>query len=111
VKYEIIISPQAAVQIEKIKDARVRRALYERIEKLAIDPLLQGDPLGDELKGYRNVRAVGQRYRVIYRVDDFRIVVFVFGVGLRREGSPDDVYAEATRAIRRQTRQDKKPKK
>ena len=32
----------------------------------------QGKPLGRNLAGYRSVRAVGQRYRIIYELDHSR---------------------------------------
>ena len=102
--YGIEFSPEASEQFDAIRDNRVKRKLRERITKLADDPLLQGEPLEDELKGYLSIRAVGQRYRVIYRVEEDRVIVLIFWLGMRREGSPDDVYVEATKAVRRKKR-------
>ncbi|MEH2401584.1 hypothetical protein [Nostoc sp.] len=54
--------------------------------------MFEGKPLVDKLKGYRSVRAVGQRYRIIYKVKLEKVVVLVVGVGLRKEGDKGDIY-------------------
>lgn len=83
-----------------ITDRRVQEKIRERIDKLAMEPEKQGKPLSGELEGYRSVRAVGQRCRVIYQVCEHQVVVVVAAVGLRREGSTKDVYALAKKLIR-----------
>ncbi len=52
--------------LEAIQDRRVRDKIRDRIDGLAQEPEKQGKPLTGELTGYRSLRAVGQRYRVIY---------------------------------------------
>ncbi len=37
-----------------------------------------------ELKGYRSVRAAGQRYRVIFKVRDKTVIVIIVAVGMRK---------------------------
>ena len=66
--------------------------ILTRIEKLKDEPEKQGKALSEELSGYRSIRAVGQRYRIIYRVDQDRVVVVI--VGRRNEGDKRDVYFE-----------------
>lgn len=80
-------------------DRRVRRLLLDRAEALAHDPVRQGKPLRDALRGYHSVRGAGQRYRVVYRVDEARRLVTVVGIGLRREGDRRDVYAQLLRRL------------
>ncbi|KOP25448.1 plasmid stabilization protein [Hapalosiphon sp. MRB220] len=75
-----------------VKDKRQQQALSDRIDKLKTDPEKQGKPLVDNLKGYRSVRGVGQRYRIIYKVEFEKVVVLVVGVGLRKEGDKGDIY-------------------
>lgn len=99
--FQIEISPLAREQLAKIRDRRVLGKIRDRIDELKVDPEKQGDPLRDELSGYRSVRAVGQRYRIIYKVMHDRVVVAVFAVGLRREDSPEDIYKQATKQIRK----------
>lgn len=86
--------------IREIGDRRIRDQLVDRAARLCEDPEKQGKPLGDELAGFRSVRAVGQRYRIVYRVEQKRVVVVVVAAGIRKQGSRDDVYAVAKKLIR-----------
>ncbi|GAX39310.1 hypothetical protein NIES4075_02620 [Tolypothrix sp. NIES-4075] len=70
-----------------------------RIDKLKTDPEKQGKPLVDKLKGYRSLRAVGQRYRIIYKVELDKVVVLVVGVGLRKQGDKEDIYAQIEKLL------------
>jgi mRNA interferase RelE/StbE len=84
VSYQVVLRPLAIQQLTAIKDRRERDLIAKRIGL--------GKPLTKKLPGYRSVRAVGQRYRIIYRVDNMRVLVIVVALGLRREGSSDDIY-------------------
>jgi len=86
--------------IQKAQDRRIRAKIIETIDGLAEDPQKKGKPLTAELDGYYTVRAVGQRYRIIYRIDDDRVVVLVVAAGIRREGDKMDIYALAKKLIR-----------
>ena len=86
--------------VPEISDRRIREKLLERMTALAADPELQGKPLGDDLAGYRSIRAVGQRYRIIYRVERSTVVVMVVAAGIRKEGSREDIYRVAAKLIR-----------
>ncbi len=99
-KYGIVIAPTASKMLERISDRRVREKISSRIDGLAESPEIQGKPLMGELAGYRSLRAVGQRYRIIYRVDRDRVLVLVAAVGIRKEGSPNDIYALARKLLR-----------
>ncbi len=66
--------------------------MSDRIDKLKLEPEKQGKPLVDKLQGYFSVRAVGQRYRIVYQVVQEQVVVLVVGVGRRKEGDKKDVY-------------------
>ncbi len=83
-----------------IKDRRIQENIREKIDGLARDPDLQGKPLLGELTGLRGVRAVAQRYRIIYRVHQDRVEVLVVAIGLRREGHREDIYRLAQRLLR-----------
>jgi mRNA interferase RelE/StbE len=62
----------------------VRKIIKEAIEKkLTVDPIAFGKPLKYSLKGYRRLR-VGD-YRVIYRVDEDRIIVIVIDIEHRKD--------------------------
>jgi mRNA interferase RelE/StbE len=92
-EYKIEITPLAVELLSKIKDTREQQGLKNRIEKLASEPEKQGKALSGKLKGYPSVRALGQRYRIIYRVDRSTITVLIIGAGIRKEGAKKDIYA------------------
>ncbi len=69
------------------------------IDRLASDPEKQGKALVGELSGLRSVRAVGQRYRVIYQLVDDKVVVAILAVGIRRDGSKQDIYQLAKKLV------------
>jgi mRNA interferase RelE/StbE len=92
VTYRIALTPTAREQLRSIKDLRVRQKLAERIDALAEDPELQGKPLQEELSGYRSVRAVGQRYRIIFHVERKVVTVFVVALGRRSGKDKADIY-------------------
>ena len=97
--YRIVLTPTALKLLEAISDRRVREQIRNRIDGLAHDPEQQGKPLGGELTGFRSLRVVGQRYRVLYRVERTRILVIVVAVGLRKEGDRHDIYRLAQKLI------------
>ncbi len=84
----------------EIADRRIQEKLLERMTALANDPELQGKPLGDDLAGYRSIRAVAQRYRIIYRVERSIVTVVVVAAGIRKQGSREDIYRVAEKLIR-----------
>ena len=99
-KWRVEISIPALKQLEGIKDVRVRGKLFERIEQLENEPENQGKPLTDELSGLHSMRAIGQRYRIIYKLKDEQILVIVAALGMRREGDRSDIYKIAERLLR-----------
>lgn len=98
--FSIVLTPCAAQTLANIPDRRIRTKLKERIDSLSQAPDQQGKALIGELSGYRSLRAVGQRYRVLYRLAHDVVQVVVVCVGLRQDGSRKDVYALAKRLIR-----------
>ena len=99
IEYRIELTLLALEMLAEVNDQRHMEGLTNRIEKLRSEPEKQGKPLGDILKGYRSVRAVGERYRIIYKVDRNLVVVLVVGVGLRRQGNRSDIYATIERLL------------
>ncbi len=99
--YRIEITPTALEALQAITDRRTRAAIVRRIDGLAQEPQMQGKSLRGDLAGFLSVRAAGQRYRVVYRVEEQNQRVVVYLVGIRKEGSHRDVYALAQRLVRR----------
>ena len=98
--YQIIIEPTALRSIADISDRRIQEKIRDRIDGLAHEPEQQGKPLTGDLIGYRSLRAVGQRYRIIYRVENHSVFVFIVAIGIRKEGDKADVYALARKLLR-----------
>ncbi len=99
-KWQVIMLPIAEKLLAEIRDRRVRESISKRINELEYEPELQGKPLIDELAGCRSVRAIGQRYRVIYKVEGEKVTVLVIALGIRKEGDKKDVYQLAKKLIR-----------
>jgi len=98
-EYEIRLTPLALEMLAEIKDQRHVKILSERIEKLKYKPEKQGKFLTGKLKGYLSIRAVGQRYRIIYQVQKSEIVVIILAVGLRSEGNKQDIYSRLKKLL------------
>ena len=100
VVYRVVATATAKTTLLEITDSRVVSKLLERMSVLATTPEMQGKPMHDDLRGFRSLRAVGQRYRILYRVDPRSATVFVHVVGIRKEGDRHDVYAIARKLFR-----------
>jgi len=99
-RWNVILMPVAKKQLAAIKDRRVQDGLRSGLRRLEYEPELQGKPMTDELAGYRSLRAVGQRYRIIYRVEDQQVKVLVVALGIRKEGDKKDIYELMKKLIR-----------
>jgi mRNA interferase RelE/StbE len=85
--------------LQEIGDRRTRQIISDRISQLADGPEKRGQALIGPLMGYRSLRAAGQRFRIIYRIQQEQVIVYVV-VGIRREGDKSDIYALAQRLVR-----------
>lgn len=63
-------------------------------KKLTTHPLDYGEPLGRDLAGYRKL-PVGQR-RVVYFVEEKKVLVLVLAVGKRSVGDRENIYDHVT---------------
>jgi mRNA interferase RelE/StbE len=100
VTYRIFITPIALKMLGAIADRRIREKIRDIIDRLAHEPEKQGKPLLGELAGYRSIRAVGQRYRIIYQIEGEKVVVLIVALGIRRKGSKADIYSLAKKLLR-----------
>lgn len=99
-KWQILLTPTALKLLSDISDRRIREKIGVVIDRLTEDPEKQGKALVGELAGFRSIRAVGQRYRIIYQIRDNDIVVVIVAVGIRRDGAKDDIYTLAKKLFR-----------
>ena len=100
-RWEVRILSPAKEQMKAIKDRRVQERLASALHRLEYVPDQQGKQLDDELADYRSVRAVSQRYRIIYYLHKDLCIVFVIGMGIRKEGDKKDIYTQTKRFLRR----------
>ncbi|CCQ65378.1 Plasmid stabilization system [Crocosphaera watsonii WH 0402] len=91
-EYRILLTKPAKQLLKAIKDRREQSLIFKRLEKLKSEPEKQGKALTNELKGYRSIRAVGQRYRIVYQINDQNITVIIVAIGRRKQGDKNDVY-------------------
>jgi mRNA interferase RelE/StbE len=99
-EFTIRWSAQARDMLLSISDRRVREKIYEKVLLLEAEPEKQGKPLKGELSGYRSLRAVGQRYRIIYRIEREKPMVWITALGIRKEGNKRDIYTLAKKLLK-----------
>lgn len=98
--YKIELTHEAHQMLASISDRRIKEKIKERIEVLQQEPEKQGKALTDDLMGYRSLRAVGQRYRIIYKIKQNGVLVVIIAIGIRKEGDKKDIYRIAKRLMR-----------
>jgi mRNA interferase RelE/StbE len=82
VTYEVALAPAAARQLRKF-DPQVRRRIQAAIELLAQDPRPPSAiPL---VGGTGEWRVRTGDYRIVYEIDDGRLLILVLSTGHRRE--------------------------
>lgn len=99
-KFVIRWSTQARDLLMAISDRRVRQNIFEKVRVLENKPEKQGKPLIGELRGFRSLRAAGQRYRIIYQIEKEKFIVWVVALGIRKEGSKRDIYTLAKKLLK-----------
>ena len=98
--YKVTLTETAAGMLKAIPDRRIQGQLTTRMHRLAEEPQKQGNALRGPLSQYRSCRAVGQRYRIIYKVNGDELTVLVVATGIRKEGDRHDIYSLAQRLVR-----------
>lgn len=81
-RYSIVIKTSAVKEIERITSRADRRRVVAKIRSLAEDPRPRGC---EKLAGGERYRVRQGVYRIIYSVEDDRLVVHVVKVGHRRD--------------------------
>jgi mRNA interferase RelE/StbE len=81
-KYRLLIKPSAVKEIEAIPLKRDRQRVVERISKLAEDPRPSGS---EKISGQDKYRVRQRRYRILYAIEEQRLIVQVVKVGHRKD--------------------------
>lgn len=100
VKYQIEISDTAKYQLKNIKDERIKGIIISRIEELCYNPEKQGKALIKELAGIRSIRTAGQRYRIIFKIEKLKVIIYILAIGIRKDKSKKDIYHLAKQLIK-----------
>jgi mRNA interferase RelE/StbE len=99
-RYQVLWTATALEMLEAVGDRRVQQSIFDASRRLEFDAEKQGKPLREGLFGFRSLRAVGQRHRLIYSIEAAARRVHIVAAGLRREGSRDDIYELAQKLVR-----------
>ena len=97
-KYRIRITDTCFALIEKIPDKKIQRTILDRIQNLSDEPDKQGKSLVKNLSGFRSIHVAG-RYRVLYKIDEQTVIVYVLAAGIRKEGDKKDIYKIAKKLL------------
>jgi mRNA interferase RelE/StbE len=89
-RYRIYVAEAARKELRKLGSSAAREILSQIEKKLPQDPHAYGHVLSGELAGYYRLRVTG--YRVVYRIIDEKVWVFVLAAGKRDEGNVDNIY-------------------
>ncbi len=79
-RYRVFIKPSAVREIEGIAEEKQRQQIVAKIEALSDDP---SPPSCEKLTGREQHRVRQGAYRIVYAIDDDRLVVHVVKVGHR----------------------------
>lgn len=99
-RYQVALAETAKQHLAAIKDKRVQGKLIKAMSSLATEPAKRGKSLSEEFVGYYSMRSVGQRYRVIYRIEDKIVTVIVVALGIRKQGDKKDAYQLAKKLVK-----------
>jgi mRNA interferase RelE/StbE len=81
--YSVVITKDAAKEIEQIDRRSDREKILQRIQQLSVDPRPPGSK---KLKGFRERYRLRQGdFRILYEIRDKVLVVTVVHVGHRKE--------------------------
>lgn len=81
-KFEIAFSPAARKVYDEIKDKKLLRGINRTLDEIAANPH-QFPKLSGPLEGFRKAKTFS--YRVVYRIVEIKIQVFIFAIGPRAD--------------------------
>ena len=81
-KFEITFSPQAQKAYGEIRDKKLLRGINRTLEQISENPYLF-PKLWGPFEGFRKAKTFS--YRIVYRILEKEIQVFVFAIGARKD--------------------------
>ncbi len=96
--YEVKLHPEARKDLRKLDNA-LRQNIIKKMKKLSVNPNI-GLPLGNKanlnLSGYYKTYVDDKKIRIVYKIIDDKIEIFVIAIGKRDDL---DVYKEASKRV------------
>lgn len=80
--YSLFIKPSAAKELEAVRSKKDRAKLVAEIRSLSADPR---PPACRKLSGAEKYRVRQGNYRVVYSIDDDRLIITIVKIGHRRD--------------------------
>ncbi|MGF6098704.1 type II toxin-antitoxin system RelE family toxin [Pseudomonas sp. 18175] len=90
VEYEVEWDPKALKELRKL-DGTIRLQFLKKLQERQAGPRVPSDALHG-MKDCYKIKLRGAGYRLVYRVEDERIVILVLAIGKRERSS---VYQQA----------------
>jgi mRNA interferase RelE/StbE len=81
-RYKIFIKPSAVKEIEALPTIEERRRILKRIRDLGANPRPPGC---EKLSGQNKYRVRHGAYRIVYGIEDEKLIVYVVKVGHRKD--------------------------
>lgn len=81
-QYRVLIKPSAVKEIEAVPRKKDRQRIVKKIEQLGDEPRPAGC---QKLSGHGRYRIRQGQYRIVYGVEDDKLIVYVVKVGHRKD--------------------------
>ncbi len=98
--YRVEFLPEAAREFEAL-DGSLKKVAAKQIDKLAERPEL-GEPwgkrMGIDLTGYRKIYFGKTGYRIVYEIQQQKLVILIIGIGKRERA---EIYGEMAQRLKR----------
>jgi len=85
-RYEVLFHPGAKKDFDQL-DGSIRKVLLKQISKLQENPALGeklGNKAGFDLSGYWKLYAYKKKIRIVYRIHEGKLFIFIVAVGKGR---------------------------
>ena len=81
-KFKVVLKPSAVKEIESVPRKKERQQIIRRIGLLANDPRPPGCK---KLSGHDKYRIRQGSYRIVYGIEDDKLIVYIVKVGHRKD--------------------------
>lgn len=105
--YKVSFHPEAKKELDRL-DGSVKQLVLKQIATLQESPTLGeklGNKAGFDLTGYWKIYAYKKKNRIVYRIHEGKLLVFVIAVGKREDM---EVYGSALERKSKEEEQDEK---